>query len=195
MKKGAFELGVGTMVIIVIAVLILVLGIVFVSNIFKGGTENIDTLNKKVTAKIQNLFGEENDDVVVMLGPDRKARIKPSDETFGIAIGARKDGTVTSRDDLKFKLTLGTDPFSSDCLTKLGGVENVKKLFMLNVDIHHGFDAYEADSAYAIINLKVPEGTPTCTQKVDVDVVDSVNNPIGGDFFQIEIIKGGFAFL
>ncbi|OYT41175.1 hypothetical protein B6U80_01915 [Candidatus Pacearchaeota archaeon ex4484_26] len=191
-KKGAIELSVGTMVIIVVAVVMLVLALIFVKRIFSTATSSVDILDKKVTSKLQGLFGDEGRNVVVMLGSDKIARFKPSEETYGIAIGARTvDGSlIKSRDRLKFKLTL--DTASSDC-----DINIVKNFFLTPLDTLLPFDEYEKDSAFSIVRLRIPAGAVLCTQKVFIDVEDTkpgATNP-GGSQFTIEIIRSGFAFL
>ena len=47
-KKGALELSIGTIVIIVIGMSMLILGLVLVQKIFVGSTNNVDDLNNKI---------------------------------------------------------------------------------------------------------------------------------------------------
>ena len=44
-KKAAIELSVGTIVVIVLAMSMLILGLVLIRNIFKGSIDNFDALN------------------------------------------------------------------------------------------------------------------------------------------------------
>jgi hypothetical protein len=63
-KRGALELSIGTVVIIVLAMSMLILGLVLVKNIFSGAKYNIDQLNDKVTDEINqylsNLSGYDD---------------------------------------------------------------------------------------------------------------------------------------
>ena len=47
-KKGAIELSIGTIVIIVLAMSMLILGIILIKNIFSGSTNAVDDINKGV---------------------------------------------------------------------------------------------------------------------------------------------------
>ena len=58
-KKAAIELSIGTVVIIVLAMTMLIMGVVLVRNIFSGATSSVDTLNDKVKGEITSLFSEE----------------------------------------------------------------------------------------------------------------------------------------
>ena len=89
-KKASVELSVGTMVVIVIAVVLLILALTFVGRIFKGATYNVDQLNEAVRDKINNLFKEEGQRVVFYL-PGLTAEIKQG-ESYGIAFGVKNSG-------------------------------------------------------------------------------------------------------
>ena len=84
-KEGALEMSIGTIVVIVIAMAMLILGLVLVRTIFTGATESIGTLGDKVQDEIAGLFADEGPDVVVKLGTGQTAKIKPGSDTFGIA--------------------------------------------------------------------------------------------------------------
>lgn len=191
-KRGAFEMSITTVVILVIAMAMLILGLVLVRNVFKGATTSVDTINEKVRNQIINLFNEEDANVVVKLGGDKVAKIPIGTDSFGIGIGARTlDGSSTTRERLQYKLSLQSN---DDCIKKLGAA-TVKSLFLTPVEKWNNFDEYTADSSFARIVIKVPQGTVTCTQKVYIDVKDTkapkANANIGGTFFQIDIVKKG----
>ncbi|MEM4703340.1 MAG: hypothetical protein QXP53_02560 [Candidatus Pacearchaeota archaeon] len=93
-KKAAFEMSVTTMVVIVIAVVLLVLGLVFVRQIFSGATENVLTINDKVRSEINKLFSEENQKTAIYLS-DRIAEVKQG-KPFGVAFAIRNIGSRES---------------------------------------------------------------------------------------------------
>ncbi len=86
-KRAAIEMSVGTMVIIVIAVVMLVLALIFVRRIFSGATNNVDQLNDAVKGEINKLFGQEGQKYALSL-PGMTAKVKQR-ETFGVAFGIR----------------------------------------------------------------------------------------------------------
>ncbi len=191
-KRGAMELSIGTIVVIVLAMTMLILGLVFVRTIFTGATESVNILSDKVKANIVNLFGDENKEVVVLLGQDRTAKIKAGADNFGVAVGARTlDGSATDRERLKYKITLD-DAGKDDCYKRLGR-KATENLFKQQLGSWLEFDEYQADSSFAIILIAVPKGTELCTQKVLFDVKDARDSKdVGGSFFILDIKRGIF---
>ncbi len=191
-NRGALELSIGTIVVIVIAMTMLILGLVLVRTIFSGSTESIKTLNEKVQDEIAGLFADEGADVVVKLGEGQTARIKPNDEVFGVAIGSRTvdDSAVGGRDRLQYKLTLDTTT-PNNCVSKLGA-RKTEDLFITRLNQFNPFDEYRGSVVFALVEMRVPEGTGICTQKILVDVKDTqTNEAVGGNFFKIDILKSG----
>jgi len=93
-KKGALELSVGTIVVIVIAMSMLILGLVLVRTIFTGATYNVDTLNDKVKSAISGLFEEDGRSVVYLAG--RKADVTQGSD-WGIAFAFKNLETGTDQ--------------------------------------------------------------------------------------------------
>ncbi|MFH1358450.1 MAG: hypothetical protein ABIH37_01015 [archaeon] len=88
-KKAALELSIGTIVILVIAMSMLILGLILVRTIFTGAKYNVETMNKKVEAEINKLFVEDQKAVVYL--PNREATIKQGD-TFGVGFAIQNGG-------------------------------------------------------------------------------------------------------
>ncbi len=191
-RKGAIELGIGTMVILVIAIVLLVLSLVFVRRIFETATGSVDILDDKIKAKIQNLFGDSaGKNVIVMLGPDKIAKVKPDTESFGIAIGARtSDGGPTNSGRLVYTLKLG---IPDDCVRR-NSPPAVKSFFLTPLDTQLPFDDFARDSAFSIISVRIPEDTAFCTQKVLILVRDTETRIEFQGSFTLEVIRSGFAF-
>lgn len=188
-KKAAIELSMGTIVVLVIAMIMLVMGIVLVRTIFVGATASVNELNEKVKGEITKLFSEESSQLVVKLGSDRTARINADTEDFGIAIGARtKDGSTVDPAKLKYKLSLD-ESSPNNCYKELGG-KATESLFGQMLDVPLEFDRFEGDTAFAIVQISIPKGTPLCSQKVYVDVTDS-GQPLGREMFIVKIIRKG----
>lgn len=191
-KKAAIELSISTIVIIVLAMTMLILGLVLVRTIFTTSTASVDTLSDKVQNEISGLFTDEGADVVVKLGADQTAKVMPDTANFGVAIGARTlDGSATNRDRLKYTLKL-EEATGKNCMSVLG---NTKTEALLTTAINKplSFDKFQGANAFARVQISVPKGTAMCTQKVFIDVVDTQDNSnIGGNFFIIEVTKAGF---
>jgi hypothetical protein len=201
-KKGAIEMSMTTVVVIVLAMSMLILGLVLVRSIFKGATESVNILNDKVRGEISNLFTEESTGMIaVKLGSDKLARVPIGTENFGLGVGARSsDGSaITSGFRMKYTLSI---PSSDDCITK-NGLDNVKTLFPLNTlctqtsCTSYEFDEYSGSNAFAIIKIQIPKTFKTCTQRVFVEVTDTLGTTATTDditersFFIIEAIRPG----
>ncbi len=191
-KKAAVELSIGTIVIIVLAMTMLILGLVLVRNIFTGATDSVDELNDKIRNEITQLFTDEENDIVIRLGSEQTARIKQGTENFGIPIGARTpDGsTAGSRSRLQYKLTL--DEATSNNCVKILGKKQTESLFKTRLNTFNSFDEYEGSDLYVLVEVSIPKGTAVCSQKVLVDVTDTeTKQDVGGSFFKIDIVKSG----
>ena len=189
-KKAAMELSMSTIVILVLAMTMLVLGLVLIRSIFRGATESINELNEKVMGEITRLLVDDSNKLVVNLGADRIARIKADTQNFGISFGAKTiDGSAVIAGRMKYKLSL--DESSRDnCISNLGR-KTTEDLFKQTMGANIEFDRFEGDTAYAIIQLDIPEATPLCSQKVYIDVTDN-NQPVGRETFIIQIERAGF---
>jgi hypothetical protein len=189
-KKGAMELSMSTIVILVLAMSMLILGLILVRSIFKGATESVNNINDKVQAEIGDLFVDENTKIVVKLGADRVARIKADTENFGIGFGAKTlDGSAVIPKRMKYKMSL--DDTSTDNCVKLVGVRETEAFFKQQIGTNIEFDEWEGDTAYAIIQIDIPDATVLCSQKVRIDVTDN-NEPVGRTTIIIEVIRKGF---
>lgn len=199
--KGAFELSVTTMIVIVLAVIFLIMALVLIRNIFGGATQSVDQINTQVTKEINKLFTDENKKIVIYLGTDKIAKIKAGTTNFGLIIGAetKYGNPINNRTDIQYKLTLDTN---SECYKMLGpqGIQmwfTQQKISGTNT-YWNNIDEAESDKAYARIELSIPEGTAVCTQKVLVDFVDNTNaayaeasNTLGLNSFTIEVVQAG----
>ena len=119
-KKGAIELSMTTVVVIVLAMSMLILGLVLIRSIFKGATESVNILNDKVKGEITNLFSEESGGLfAIKLGADKVARVPIGTQSFGVGLGARtKNGesatTVGTVDHShSYRISLGSE--TGDC--------------------------------------------------------------------------------
>jgi hypothetical protein len=190
-KKAAIELSIGTIVVIVLAMSMLILGLVLVRSIFTGATESVNILDTKVQGEIVKLFSDEGSDVIIKLGSDQTVKIKPGSDGVSVGIAARtRDGTATDRNRLKYKLTL-EQATGSNCVSVIGKSAS-EALFLTPLNQQRAFDAFDGSNAFAGVNIKVPKGTGVCTQTVLVDVLDTkINAPVGGNYFTLEVLKEG----
>jgi len=198
-KKAAIELSIGTIVIIVLAMTMLILGIVLVTNIMKGGIDLADVTNQKVRAQIVTLFTKDNSNIVIQTGANRIAEVKAGGDPANINLGARPlgGGVINDRADLYYKLSYQSGTESTGNCDDLG-VDIKKDLFQVNIEESPAkgskinFDMSDASSLYATIDVSAPDGTPTCTQKIYVSIYEKGSNDFqGSEYFIIKVTQGG----
>ena len=190
-QRGAIEMSITTVVVLVLGMTMLILGLGLVRGIFSTATESVDSIDEKVQSEIAQLFSDDKQDVAVFLGGDRTAKVKANGENFGVAIGARTpDGATAIAGRLKFQLTLD-DSSTKYCLTVLGKTQT-EALFITRFGQELEFDRRTGANAFSIISLNVPKGTKECLQKVLLDVKDTTTGQsLGGNSFIINIVKPG----
>src|SRR3989344_2303974 len=187
-KKGAMELSIGTIVIIVLAMSMLILGLVLIRQIFSGATGATDLINKNVESQINELFNQDDRRTVVYL-PDNEAEVKKGKSyniKFGIKNVIRGESDPSS---FKYKVVAneveqGCRGLTIDLATKYISVGATGA----SIKISPG-----SEPVQRIIVLQIPEDAPLCTVQYDL-VVDRIS-PTGQveqaydtNFFIVKII-------
>ena len=108
-REGAIELSMTTIVILVLAMSMLILGLVLIRTIFSGATGNVQTMNEKVKAEIGRLF--EEDQRTVLHLPDRMAKMKQG-ESFGVGFGIQNK---VQTQKFKWKVLVKDDQVKQKC--------------------------------------------------------------------------------
>lgn len=190
-QRGAIEMSITTVVVLVLGMTMLILGLGLVRGIFGTATDSVDQIDQKVKSEIAQLFSDDQQDVVILLGKDKTASVKANDKPFGIVIGARTpDGASATAGRLKLQLTLD-DSSTKYCLVKLGKTKT-EALFTPQFGKDLEFDEFDAANAFFKIQLQVPDGTIECSQKVLVDIKDTTTGqPLGRNSFIINVVKPG----
>lgn len=180
-KGGAIELSIGTIVVIVLAMSMLILGMILIKNIFTGASENVLQMNDKVKDQINKLFVENKRTVVYL--PNQIAKIKQN-EDWGVAFGIKNLAKGTAEvGRFHYEVTV-SDP---DVRQKCGIGER---------DIESWIKTGRADdmvispgqSYFGIVRFLIPENAPLCTVRFHLDVTVD-NQPYATDFFDIEVLS------
>ena len=180
-KKGAMEMSIGTIVVIVLSMSMLILGMVLVKNIFGGATGNILSINDKTKDAINNELFVENKRVTVSL-PNRIAKIK-QDEDWGVAFGIQNlEKNDPEARKFSYEVVL-SDPDATD------------KCGIGEADIQSWIKTGRADSMFllpgdtylGIVRFLIPEGAPLCTIRFHVEVTDK-EGIYATDFFDVEVL-------
>lgn len=139
-KKGAIELSIGTIVVIVLAMSMLILGIVLVRNIMCGSINLVTITEGKVKGEIEKLF-QSNQGEVVCIGQEEPAvnLIPNSINTISCAIQAPQTAeyeiAVTGyggniKETIISKWIIGEESWTGDVAP---GDTNPKKFLRLNI--------------------------------------------------------------
>lgn len=179
-KKGAMELSISTVVVIVLAMSMLILGLILVRSIFTGAKYNIEKMNEKVEGEINKLFVEDKRAVLYL--PNRLAEIKQGD-SYGIAFGIQNTiATQTFKwevevDDSRIKDKCGVTELQAENWITTGGDGSVgiasgqKEHDLIRFNIPEGV---VSDVSTCIVRYKLTisqeDGTPYKTESFDVDV-------------------------
>lgn len=192
-KKAAMELSIGTVVVIVLAMSMLVLGLVLVRSIFSISEETVGEIDNKLKSELTELFSEDDKNVVVRAGSDGIVSLEAGSDLSGVAIAAQTpDGSSVTGDRLQYKVYLQPEN-AKNCLGIIGQGDT-EDIFQGPLDTYQRFDEAEGPSAFARILVQVPDGTSECSQKVYVDVIDTANQDafIGSSSFVMSIERAGF---
>jgi hypothetical protein len=173
-KKGAMELSISTIVIIVLAMSMLIFGLILIRNIFAGGTNAIDTINDQVTNEINKMFGEDKKVVIYpTVNPIVIRQGKPS----GFAIGIKNKNKGLAAQTAEFSYTV--IPVSASSVERDCGitVEQIMDLFVAGSNEDSGIPIPTSSDTKAIpILFDTGEGSPICTVRFRVDVKESERN-------------------
>ncbi len=156
-KRGAIELSIGTIVIIVLAMSMLILGIVLVKNIFGVGMDVTDVIGNEVEQEITNMFGEG--DKLAMAPSARRKDVQVGEKTgFGFAIANKISGGEGQ--DAKFSYDIAvSDENLRDCGLRAAEVEKwIKSGRTLPIGAISTSQPFKA-----IILMTIPENAPLCT--------------------------------
>jgi hypothetical protein len=163
-KKAAIELSIGTIVIIVLAMSMLILGIVLIKNIFFGATSSVELIDRNVKAELNRLFNDESTKSVVYL-PDNQAEIdkgKGYNVRFGIKNVVRGEAEAGS---FTYSVTVGE--VETGCRLSEAEADSYIRLGKSGgpIKILPGEDPKER-----IIVVEVTENAPLCSVTYDITV-------------------------
>ncbi len=174
-KRGALELSVGTIVIIVLAMTMLILGLVLVRSIFTGATYNVKVMDEKVRGEINKLF-VENKRIVVYLS-DNKIDVKQGRD-WGIAWAVKNYGLPAT---ISYVI-LPTEIQQGCQLT----VQQAANWITLGKQ-ESGINFPQGDSVYRIARLDLPETAPLCLVRFKIETKSSDGQIYAQEFFDVNV--------
>lgn len=163
-KKAALELSIGTVVIIVLAMSMLILGIVLINKIFGTATGAINGIDAGVKDQINRLFSENSEKTLILYPDSGNIEIERGSRDSGFAIALRnldEDAqqpftytvTVANYDDCP------SDPVADNKVELIGKTEP-------NIPIGPG----EKLQNPRFVRLAVSDSAPLCTFRLKVEV-------------------------
>ena len=168
-------MSINTIVVIVIAMTMLILGIVLVRTIFTGAINNIDELTEGVEDEVRKLFTDDNDRVVVYLN-NKKADVDQGD-SWGLGFAIRNIDKGTSEASA-FTWDIVAAPNSCAGLTPQEAESWIQSRGSGSVQLSPG------DIHVEVARFVFPETAPLCV--VPYDLIVSKNgqpyDQVGFDF-------------
>lgn len=195
-KKGAFEMSMSTIIIIVLSVSFLILGLILLRNIYGVADTSITSINEKLQSELQKIFTDETKNLVIYSGTDRLVKIRAGTTNFGILIAAQtlNNIRIDTPDKVQYKFELVDDGSATSCIKLL---TKTRTLGLFRQKFDTWIDSSDADGPISreILYVSVPSDTRTCTQSVRVSALDKTavaeGETIGFQTFTIEVLKRG----
>lgn len=170
-KKGAIELSINTIVIIVLAMSMLILGLVLIKGLFSGASDIIDITNDQTIAKINEQFG--SDEKVVIYPISRKIEVK-QDKPMNFAIGIKNRLTgAGGTSEFGYEVSISNpDAVKEDC-----GVDasRIMDFISAGTEKELGITLATGGSDLADVLFETTKGDPFCTVKFRITVTADGN--------------------
>jgi hypothetical protein len=170
-KKAAVELSMSTIVIVVLAMTMLIVGIVLVRNIFSGATDIADLTTDQIINEINQMFGEEEK---VVIYPSTDTIPVRQEKQSGFAIGIRNKLSGAEAQSATFSYdVIPVSDIESDCgITE----EELMSLFVSGSNSDENIPIATGDPKAVKVLFNTGEGDPLCTARFRVDVKANGNN-------------------
>ena len=163
-KKGALELSVRTIVILVLPMSMLILGIVLIRNIFGGATNAVDLIDDNVKAQINSLFNTDENKKIQVYLPEHSADVEPG-KRYNVQFAIKNIVSgVSGAQTFNYKTSVSE--IEDGCqLTEARANSYIVQGRDGNVKITPGSDPVERT-----IVVSVPDGAPLCIVTYNIDV-------------------------
>ena len=180
MKKGAIELSIGTIVIIVLAMSMLILGLVLVKNIFGGSVDIADMAIDQIKDQVTKMFG--NDKRVVIYPDTRHINVKGGEISgFGIGIKNLLEGS-TAGTTFEYEVVVSDNDIGKKC-----GISSEKAESYIVTGRTEKLEIAPGQFEAGKILVEVPEGSKLCTFRYRVNVKQSNGAIYDSDFIDVTI--------
>ena len=162
-KKGAINLSIGTLVIIILAITMLVLGVILVTNIFDIGEDLASMTKDQIIHKMNTLFGEEEE--LMLLPSSKEIEVEVGEEgTFAVGIRNLLKGQESTTKKFTYNIGIaeqGNCPMSERELENL--IVTGRELSA--IELSPG-----SEPLIRTVRMRIPEGTPLCSFSYKIEV-------------------------
>lgn len=156
-NKAAIELSIGTIVIVVLAMSMLILGIMLVRSIFSGSEEAVSSINQGVINEINKLFTNDNAKLSVFPAT-RMISMKQGTSEKGFAFSVRNNDINEQR----FTWSVETDP-NFNIQQKCGISASEANSWILVNSGSMVLGGSQKLDLPVLVTYEVPESAPVCT--------------------------------
>jgi hypothetical protein len=179
-KKGAIELSFSTIIIIAIGAVLLILGLVFVRNIFASGTDTINLIDKNTQAQINALFNQDENMKTIIYLANKQADVKKG-SSYNLAFGIKN---IDRNEVTAGKFSYQIIAKESGCKLDLTTATNYIKIGKSDsgLSISPGGEPTERK-----IVLEIPATAPLCLISYDIAVTKD-GQPYDTNQFILNII-------
>jgi len=170
-KKGAVELSIGTIVIIVLAMSMLILGIVLVKNIFGTGIDVVKMTDSQLKNQVGKLFGE--DKRVVVYPDSRIIDVKVgADGKFGIGIKNLLRTSDASEASFSYEVVVDDENIQKKC-----GMSQSQALGLIQTGGSGSrIQLGSGQTTEEVVTLRIPETANPCIFRYRVNVMAGSDN-------------------
>jgi type II secretory pathway pseudopilin PulG len=177
-KRAAVELSISTIVIVVLAVSMLILGLVLVKSIFTGAKNVADMSNEQLKNQISTLFGDQRKVVVY---PDSKRVDITQGELNGFGIGIKNLNQGSSAGTKFSYEVIVSDP---DVMKKCGVTDAAIIGLITTGRAENDIMLASGESTASKVLFTTATGDPLCTVRLRINV--KVNNePYGSELMDV----------
>lgn len=170
-KKGAMELSIGTIVVLVLAMVMLIGGLVLVKTIFDSATSAVGEIDKGVRDSIAKSFTDSSKKLAIYPSA-RTIEIKQKTQGEGFAFSVRN----TQIEDESFSYQIYVDTvFDIVEKCKINTAEAESWLIVESGSFSLGKGADMEDPELVLFNI--PENAPPCTIPYKIEVKYADNSP------------------
>lgn len=186
-KKGAMEMSVGTIVTIVLLMAVLVLGLTLTTNIFRGASNSIDSIDDGVQEEINGLFSQ-NDLTKISIYPGTSVSIKKGGEDSGFAFSIRNDGSDRGATTFRYSINAMDNDCGIPKTTR--GLEQLTNFISLGQS-GNGIGIPEGNvmDYPMMVKFKIPENAPPCEIRYKLDVENEDNPDYAEAIIDVKIIS------